>query len=1097
MKFRIPYLSLTLLLLSHVSIFAQSFSDNAYRNSGNRLYWQNRKPFDGYWQQDVAYKIKANINERTHIIEANEELTYWNNSPDTLYFVYFHLYQNAFVKGSYLEELVKANKQSTKNKGAYVEKGWGTLVENLNVNGQKVNVEIDNTIMKVYLPQPLPPKKSVVFNMNFYTFFDRSFARRRMSMYPSWGFMHYNGVHWYPRISVYDIKKGWDTDQHLNKELYGDYGLFDVELTFANNYVVEATGQLQNPDEVYPEDLRARLDAKNFANKPWNEKPSIITPYDSAKRKTWHYTGNNVHDFAFTADPSYRIVETACSPTGHTGKPIQCIGIVTEPHASKWQNSSEYLSKIIKTFSEDFGMYEYPKIVAADANDGMEYPMLTLDSGGEPDYHGVLVHEVGHNWFYGMIGNNETYRAAMDEGFTQFLTSWGMEKIDGDIAVRSKDGSRYKEKHRRPELIRDVKVYNRYMADAVRANDKALNTHSNDFHGALHHENGYGNVYSKTATMLFNLQYLLGDVVFQNAMRHYVSTWKIAHPYFEDFRRSIIEYTHEDLNWFFDQWLETTKSTDYGIVSIKKTRTPNEFNIKFKRYGEMQMPLDFSVTAKNKQIFSYTIPNNWTIKKTTNTILPKWYGWDILNPSYTARVTIPSGIRMVQLDPTNRLADVDMMDNYKIAHTMLAPASQTLRFERFINHTPNWKKYDAYWRPDIWWNAVDGAKIGVHIDGSYMNFMRKLYATVWFNTRLGSMFEYRPYEGEGWWSNASPIDYTLRYETPLKQISKKINWGLASRFMDGFARHSLYTTYAFKGNDNINIEMTTLYRNSDVTAGYLFFPYEWSSYSSGKNINSKKNSYLQIQLNHVYKEKTISGLLKFTVRTPFTYTYSYLQAELVNRKSWKKIDINTRGFVRLGMGNDIPNESALFLQGGNPEEMMENKFTRSQGVLPLDWSGYSTDHFSNIHTGGGLNLRGYTGYYAIDENMNGKYINYKGRSGAAMNIEVEFDRLLSFKPKKISSYLHLDTYFFADAGAMSRGTLNIAQIPSLKPVKQWSKLRADAGIGAALTIKKFGALEKINPFTIRFDIPFFLSSPPFAQPDQFDFRWVLGVSRAF
>jgi aminopeptidase N len=315
--------------------------------------------------------------------------------------------------------------------------------------------------------------------------------------------------------------------------------------------------------------------------------------------------------------------------------------------------------------------------------------------------------------------------------------------------------------------------------------------------------------------------------------------------------------------------------------------------------------------------------------------------------------------------------------------------------------------------------------------------------------------------------------------------------------MDGFARHSLYTTYAFKGNDNIKVEMTTLYRNGDVTNAYLFYPKEWSSFSSGKDFNTKKNSYLQIQLNHPYTESTGNGIMKLTVRTPFNYNYAYLQGEMINRKSWKKLDINTRAYVRLGMGNDIPYESALFLQGGNPEEMMENKFTRSQGILPADWGGFATDQFSNIHTGGGLNLRGYNGYYAIDENSSGKYINYKGRSGASMNIELEFDRLVKFRPKNISNYLHLDTYLFADAGAMSRGTLNVSNLPELKPVKQWSKLRADAGVGAALTIKKFGAFEKINPFTVRFDMPLFLSAPPYAQLDQFAFRWVLGVSRAF
>lgn len=176
---------------------------------------------------------------------------------------------------------------------------------------------------------------------------------------------------------------------------------------------------------------------------------------------------------------------------------------------------------------------------------------------------------------------------------------------------------------------------------------------------------------------------------------------------------------------------------------------------------------------------------------------------------------------------------------------------------------------------------------------------------------------------------------------------------------------------------------------------------------------------------------------------------------------------------------------------------MENKFTRSQGIIPRDISGMSTTEFSHMHAGGGLNLRGYTGYYAIDESNGSKYLNYKGRSGAAVNVEVDFDRLLSIRPKVIRDYLHLDTYVFADAGSISRGVLDPANLQTLVPVNQWSKIRMDAGLGAALTIKKFGPLNKINPFTIRADFPFFLSAPPYAHPEEWAFRWLIGVSRAF
>jgi len=1070
---------------------AQVNNDNAYRSKSNKLYWKNKNPYAGYWQQDVQYKIKAKIQEKTNIIDATEELTYWNNSPDELTFVYFHLYQNAFTKGSYLTALHKANKQPIRHMGRYEIQGLGTLVDNLTANGIACKTELDNTILKVYLPKPLLPGESVVFNMNFATFFDRGEFRRRMAMYPSWGFMHYNGVHWYPRISVYDIKKGWDVDQHLNKELYGDYGLFDVELNFPSNYVVEATGELKNPGEVFPGDLRQRLDIKNFAQKPWNEKPSTITPYDSSQRKTWHYIGYNVHDFAFSADPSYRLGETEWNG-------VKCICIVTEPHASKWQNTPAYIAKIIQTFSTDFGQYEYPKIVAADANDGMEYPMITMDGGVDPDNRGLLAHEIGHNWFYGMIGNNETYRAALDEGFTQFLTAWGLAKIDGDTMIETPEKNKYKRHHRDVKLVMDRNIYPRYIADAIRGEDKMLNTHSNDFHSALGHENGYSNVYHKTATMLYNLQYVLGDTLFLNAMKHYVSKWKIAHPYFEDFRQSMIEYTHQDLNYFFDQWLETTKTIDYGIRSIKKTKVKDEFNITFKRYGQMQMPIDFTVTAKDKKAYNYTIPNNYFIKNSSSTKLAKWYGWDILNPTYTAKVTIPSGVKSVQIDPTYRLADVNMLNNYKIAGLHIKPKAAIVRWESYINNPLSWKKYNAFVRPDIWWNNIDGVKLGMHVDGTYMNFMRNLYCTVWFNTRLLSDEKYKPYEGQSWYANTSPIDYTLRYDSPLKNINKKINIGIDSRLLEGYSRHSIYSIYKLSNTSSFKIEAISSSRIGKGANDYLFTPSEWSSYTHAGSLNTQTNSYLQLQWNKRVNYNKGNGKFNITLRSPLTYNYAFLQGETVHQIAWKKLDARARAFVRLGMGNDVPKESTLSLQGANPKELMENKFTRSQGVLPLDWGGYSTDNFSHIQMGGGLNLRGYTGYYAIEEDdQNNVYLNYKGRSGASINMELDFDRLVNIHPKKVRDYVHFDTYLFGDAGVISRSILNYTNIPTLDPVKQWSKVRMDAGVGVALTIKKLGPLEKFTPFVIRFDMPLFLSSPPYAKPEYFAWRWVVGVNRAF
>ena len=278
-----------ILIIGSLILNAQQYDPlhkpNSYQSSTNPNYWKNKMPHQGYWQQDVYYDIKANIDEKSDIISGKETLVYTNNSPDELNFVYFHLYQNAFQPDSYNDHLQKINNTNPKY-GEYEAQKLGTVVSKMQSNGTDLKMELDNTILKVYLDKPLRSGASITFDIEFKTYFDKGGVRRRMKTYPAYGNKHYNGVHWYPRISVYDRKFGWTTDQHLGKEFYGDFGAFDVELTFASNFIVEATGYLLNREEVLPEELYEKIKLENFKDKPWNTAPTVILPYDSTKRKT-------------------------------------------------------------------------------------------------------------------------------------------------------------------------------------------------------------------------------------------------------------------------------------------------------------------------------------------------------------------------------------------------------------------------------------------------------------------------------------------------------------------------------------------------------------------------------------------------------------------------------------------------------------------------------------------------------------------------------------------------------------------------------------------------------------------------------------------
>ena len=1084
---RVLILSLftTLFVFSATTPAVAQLNDNSYRSSKNPMYWQNRKPNAAYWQQDVHYAISATIDEIGNKIDGNEAMEYWNNSPDTLHYLYFHLYQNAFVKGSHLRSLEEANgvKPYLGKKEA---SGLGLQLDNLMVNGARPEVEIDNTIMKVKLVKPLLPGGKLEISIQFQTYYDRGGTRRRMQMYPAWGFMHYNGVQWFPKICVYDNKFGWDTHQHLNKEFYGEFGSYDVSLDFPANYVVEATGVLENKEEVLPDTLMAKLDIHNFADKKWNESPSVITPYNKDKRKTWKYHADNVHDFAFTADPSYRIGKT-------TWNGIDCIAIAQEPHAAGWQHAAEYVAKVIQTFSTDIGMYQYPKMVAADANDGMEYPMLTMDGGREPGFHGLLVHEIGHNWFYGMVGNNETYRAALDEGFTQFLTAWGLKRIDGEPNKNNK-GS-LKNRYTPVTSLTDRNVLNAYTYDALNRTELPLNTHSDDFNNALNHDGGYRQVYYKTASMLYNLQYTLGDSLFLAAMQHYFAQWRFAHPYFEDFRNSIIQFTHVDLNWFFDEWLETTKTIDYGIGGIHRTSGKDNYTIRFKRYGEMQMPIDFTVMAKDGKQYSYTIPNTWFNKSTTNTTLQKWYGWGKLHPSYTANVNIPSGIRSVQIDTSFRLADAYMPNNYKNKGLHLRGAK--FQWDAGISQPLDRRYRHVLVRPDIWWNPVDGIKAGVRMESNYMNTLHKVDATIWWNTHVLQTDEYLSTKSEGWYDRYAPVNYSVNYTSPILRSKPALQLLINSRLLDGLWYHRGGIALRVNNNNSLTVSAQTMWRQKATDKDYLLDTYEWSSSAA------HTNSSLNAEWKHTYQRFKSNGTTTLSVRAPFmtgngsdAFNYSYAQLEQIHRLRVGKLVINSRVYGRYGTGNNIPYESALWLSGSSPEEWMDNKYTRSVGFVPNDWRGISRYDLNHFQQGGGLNLRGYAGYFVADERNGEILVGYKGRSGAAANVEIDIDNYINLRPR-FTKWLHADVYLFGDAGFIDLSRYSAPNIYNTQPANEISDLRVDAGLGMAFTIKQWGIFDKAKPLTLRLDMPFFINRPPYGNTQYTTVRWVVGVNRSF
>jgi aminopeptidase N len=385
-------------------------------------------------------------------------------------------------------------------------------------------------------------------------------------------------------------------------------------------------------------------------------------------------------------------------------------------------------------------------------------------------------------------------------------------------------------------------------------------------------------------------------------------------------------------------------------------------------------------------------------------------------------------------------------------------------------------------RPSLWYNGYDGLKIGAHLNGGYMNTKHVFDITAWFSSGLGQAY----LDSSDKINNYNTVSFLLNYRTSTAKFIKKSNVYMTLKSLDGL--ESGLIGFEKKSNNDKNriyIQYKAMVRDMPNDLVYLINRKEWQI--------QKMNSYLNAGIEHNYNYHRGSGFMNLNMRASALtrdYDYSNLQYTAINKNDLGKININTRVFAQLGFGTKLADESMLFAAGANPEELMENKYTRSMGFIPPEWGEYGamTNHFTS---GGGLNLRGYSGYVLTAIDDNGFIVsNYKGTTGASASAEIEFGELFGFMNiKRLNNTIKINPYLFGDAG-----TIN-TNLPTKATVM--SDVIADAGVGVAVSIQKWGPLYGLKPLTIRFDMPLFINRLPFAEKDYFQFRWMVGINRAF
>jgi len=501
------------------------------------------------WQQRVDTRIDVRLNDRTHFLDAYEELTYTNNSPDTLRSIYMHLWPNG-----YKNDRTPFARQLDENGNTafyYAKPKDRGYIDSLQFTIDGQNVEHFSTenvpdIARIDLLKPLLPGRKITIASPFRVKIPKVFSRMGHTG------QAYFISQWFPKPAVYD-QKGWHPISYLDQgEFFSEYGSYDVNITLPENYVLMATGNCMDEQE------NKWLDSLAQQPPPADTQYNKGMPSSTLEMKTLHYHEDNVHDFAWFADKRWIVrKDTVYSPGSN--QLVTAWAAFLPSYQHEWKDATDYMKQTVKHYGKWVGPYQYKTIKAVlgdmHAGGGMEYPTVTIidktvkaSKTGKTGLRTVIVHELGHNWFYGMLGSNEREHPWMDEGINTFYeqkTTKALEK-DSSIGV---------------SVSFDESLL--YYEHAATHMDQAIEQPAPEFTKL-----NYGlDVYYKTALTLRWLEKYIGEEDFGKAMKDYYEKWHFHHPYPEDFRACLEKHTSKPVDWFFDA-LKSDRKIDFTITKV-------------------------------------------------------------------------------------------------------------------------------------------------------------------------------------------------------------------------------------------------------------------------------------------------------------------------------------------------------------------------------------------------------------------------------------------------------------------------------------------------------------------------------------------------
>ncbi|MBX3464523.1 MAG: hypothetical protein KF830_15245 [Planctomycetes bacterium] len=571
------------------------------------------RPGTQHWTNTAHYRLEAELDPAQKRLRGRATLTYRNRSPQPLDRLWLHLYQ----------DLLKPGAMRTR----FVEPGDGLELQEVRIDGRPVRGRAFDTRLSLRLPQKLASGGEVTLEIDYAFTVPRAGAAPRMGHEREDVF--YLG-YWYPQFAVFDDVDGWVADPYRgNGEFYMGYADYDLAITVPQGYLVRATGELQNADEVLTEKARAALaraaqqrevvhvvDADDLAaGRQTAESPTGLL--------TWRFRAENVRDAAVSIartylwDATHAVVKDGQGP-GRDGTAM--IHAVYEPNSGDWVRAAEYARHTIEYMSANLHPYPWPHMTACEGviGGGMEYPMMTIVGGRQPA--DTIAHELVHMWFPMLVGSNEKRFAWQDEGFTSFWTT-----LCRDDFRRRTQGPR-----------RDIL---QYAAVVARGGDVACMRHA-DAYG----EDDFGFAsYTKPAAVLHQLRGLLGDEVFFAAFRRYTADWAFKHPTPFDFFHTFADVAGRDLEPYFRTWFYEAWTLDHAIGEVQEAA--DRTTVVVEDRGRAMHPAVLEATLADGTRQRHVVPwEHW---------------WD----QTRATVVLPAGVVEVELDPDTTSLDCDRKNN--------------------------------------------------------------------------------------------------------------------------------------------------------------------------------------------------------------------------------------------------------------------------------------------------------------------------------------------------------------------------------------------------------------------------------------------------